>query len=225
MQLACKIEGQFIQLDSIHRLRIDYEKGVEATLDPANVFLKNNFSTYYKVSMPSGIIYSVRKLNWTDESFKSGNYRKLGAELEKQGRIMYPNILTPLAHVLDTYCFSLFYEYVHKGILSDFLHTSSVSILNWASRCSIAIGVEQGLDFLHGYQQPIFLLDLNSKNILLESLREPQIGDIELCKNIDLSKSTESIYAIVGLVGYIPPGMLQLLTYAKTVDVAEHSIL
>jgi Leucine-rich repeat (LRR) protein len=205
VQLAGEIEGQFIQPDSIHRLRIDFEKGVEATLDPANVFLKNKFSTYYKAAMPSGISYSVKKLNWTDESFKSGNYRKLGAELEKQGRITHPNILTPLAHVLDTDCVFLFYEYVHKGSLSDFLHTSSVSILDWASRCSIAIGVAQGLAFLHGYQQPIFLLDLNAKNILLKSLREPQIGDIELCKIIDLSKSTESISAIAGSVGYVPP--------------------
>eukprot|EP00253_Pinus_taeda_P034678 PITA_34678 len=205
VQLACKIEGQFIQPDSIHRLKIDFEKGVEATLDSENVFLKNKFSTYFKAVMPSGIRYSVKKLNWTDESLKSGNYRKLGAELEKQGRITHPNILTPLAHVLDTDCVFLFYEYVHKGSLSDFLHTSSVSILDWASRCSIAIGVAQGLAFLHGCQEPIFLLDLNAKIILLKSLREPQIGDIELCKIIDLSKSTGSISAIAGSVGYVPP--------------------
>lgn len=205
VQLARKIEGHFIHPDSIHRLRIDFEKGVEATLDPANVFLKNKFSTYYKAVMPSGISYSVKKLNWTDRSFKSGNYRKFGAELEKQGRLRHPNILTPLAHVLDTDCAYLFYEYAHKGSLSDFLHTSNVSVLDWPSRCSIAIGVAQGLAFLHGCQQPIFHLDLTSKNILLKSLTEPHVGDIELCKIVDPSKSTGSISAIAGSVGYVPP--------------------
>lgn len=205
VQLARKIEGHFIHPDSIHRLRIDFEKGVEATLDPANVFLKNKFSTYYKAVMPSGISYSVKKLNWTDRSFKSGNYRKFGAELEKQGKLRHPNILTPLAHVLDTDCAYLFYEYAHKGSLSDFLHTSNVSVLDWPSRCSIAIGVAQGLAFLHGCQQPIFHLDLTSKNILLKSLTEPHIGDIELCKIVDPSKSTGSISAIAGSVGYVPP--------------------
>jgi Leucine-rich repeat (LRR) protein len=205
VQLARKIEGHFIHPDSIHRLRIDFEKGVEATLDPANVFLKNKFSTYYKAVMPSGISYSVKKLNWTDRSFKSGSYRKLGAELEKQGKLRHPNILTPLAQVLDTDCAYLFYEYVHKGSLSEFLHTSNVSVLDWPSRCSIAIGVAQGLAFLHGCQQPIFHLDLTAKNILLKSLTEPQIGDIELCKIVDPSKSTGSISAIAGSVGYVPP--------------------
>lgn len=205
VQLARKIEGHFIHPDSIHRLRIDFEKGVEATLDPANVFLKNKFSTYYKAVMPSGISYAVKKLNWNDRSFKSGNYRKFGAELEKQGRLRHPNILTPLAHILDTDCAYLFYEYAHKGSLSDFLHTSNVFVLDWPSRCSIAIGVAQGLAFLHGCQQPIFPLDLTSKNILLKSLTEPQIGDIELCKIVDPSKSTGSISALAGSVGYVPP--------------------
>jgi hypothetical protein len=220
-----KIEGHFIHPDSIHRLRIDFEKGVEATLNPANVFLKNKFSTYYKAVMPSGISYSVKKLNWTDKSFNSGNNRKLGAELEKQGKLRHPNILTPLAHVLDTYYAYLFYEHVHKGCLSDFLHTSSVSVLDWPSRCSIAIGVAQGLAFLHGCQQPIFHLDLTAKNILLKSLTEPQIGDIELFKIIDPSKGTGVISVIVGSVGYAPPGTLQLLIYAKTVNVAEQCVL
>lgn len=205
VQLARKIEGHFIHPDSIHRLRIDFEKGVEATLDPANVFLKNKFSTYYKAVMPSGISYSVKKLNWSDRIFKSGSYRKLGAELEKQGKLRHPNILTPLAHVLDTDSAYLFYEYVHKGSLSEFLHTSNVSVLDWPSRCRIAIGVAQGLAFLHGCQHPIFHLDLTTKNILLKSLTEPQIGDIELCKIVDPSKSTGSISAIAGSVGYVPP--------------------
>eukprot|EP00253_Pinus_taeda_P034677 PITA_34677 len=205
VQLARKIEGHFIHPDSIHRLRIDFEKGVEATLDPANVFLKNKFSTYYKAVMPSGISYSVKKLNWSDRIFKSGSYRKLGAELEKQGKLRHPNILTPLAHVLDTDSAYLFYEYVHKGSLSEFLHTSNASVLDWPSRCRIAIGVAQGLAFLHGCQHPIFHLDLTAKNILLKSLTEPQIGDIELCKIVDPSKSTGSISAIAGSVGYVPP--------------------
>lgn len=205
VQLARKIEGHFIHPDSIHRLRIDFEKGVEATLDPANVFLKNKFSTYYKAVMPSGISYSVKKLNWSDRIFKSGSYRKLGAELEKQGKLRHPNILIPLAHVLDTDSAYLFYEYVHKGSLSEFLHTSNVSVLDWPSRCSIAIGVAQGLAFLHGCQHPIFHLDLTAKSILLKSLTEPQIGDIELCKVVDPSKSTGSISAIAGSVGYVPP--------------------
>lgn len=79
--------------------------------------------------------------------------------------------------------------------------------LDWGSRYSIAIGVAQGLAFLHGGASgPVLLLDLSSKSILLKSLKEPQVGDIELCKVIDPTKSTGSLSAVAGSVGYIPPG-------------------
>eukprot|EP01018_Ginkgo_biloba_P019934 Gb_40351 [translate_table: standard] len=205
VQESPTIEGHFIHPNSIHRASIDFEKGVEATLDPANLVLKNKFSTYYKAVMPSGTSYSVKKLNWTDKIFKSGSYRKLGVDLEKQGRLSHPNIMTPLAYVLQTDCALLFYEYVHKGSLSEFLHSSNAFVLDWPSRCSIAVGVAEGLSFLHGCQEPILHLDLSTKNILLKSLSEPQIGDIELCKIVDPCKSTGSLSTVAGSIGYIPP--------------------
>uniref|UniRef100_A0A0D6QWL0 Protein kinase domain-containing protein n=1 Tax=Araucaria cunninghamii TaxID=56994 RepID=A0A0D6QWL0_ARACU len=199
------IEGHFISPNSLHNISINFEKGVEATTDPANIVLKNKFSTYYKAVMPSGTSYSVKKLSWTDKLFKSGSYRRLEAELETQGKLNHPNIMSPLAYVIDTECAYLFYEYVHKGSLAEFLHTSGVCVLDWPSRCSIAIGIAQGLAFLHGCQQQILHLDLTTKNILLKSLSEAQIGDVELCRVVDPSKSTGSLSALAGSVGYIPP--------------------
>ncbi|KAF7811941.1 leucine-rich repeat receptor-like tyrosine-protein kinase PXC3 [Senna tora] len=40
---------------------------------------------------------------------------------------------------------------------------------------------------------------------MLKSLREPLVGDIELYKVIDPSRSTGSFSAVAGSVGYIPP--------------------
>eukprot|EP01018_Ginkgo_biloba_P024478 Gb_03694 [translate_table: standard] len=101
VQESPTIEGYCIHPDSIHRASIDFEKGVEATLDPTNFVLKNKFSTYYKVAMSSRTSYFVKKLNWTNKIFKSRNYRKLDAKVEKQGRLSHPNIMTPLAYVLQ----------------------------------------------------------------------------------------------------------------------------
>ncbi|KAM7515208.1 hypothetical protein LguiA_004791 [Lonicera macranthoides] len=78
--------------------------------------------------------------------------------------------------------------------------------LDLLSHYSIAIEVAQDLAFLHGSTSgPILLLDLSSKSILLKSLMEPQVGDIEVYKVIDPSKSTGSLSAVAGSVGYIPP--------------------
>jgi hypothetical protein len=114
--------------------------------------------------------------------------------------------MTPLAYVLTLDSAYLFYEFAQKGTLFDVLHGSLGEALDWGSRYSIAIGVAQGLAFLHGCASgPVLLLDLSSKSILLKSLKEPQVGDVELCKVIDPTKSTGSLSAVAGSVGYIPP--------------------
>ncbi|KAK7245017.1 hypothetical protein RIF29_39847 [Crotalaria pallida] len=61
--------------------------------------------------------------------------------------------------------------------LFDVLHGSMGISLNWASRYSIAVGVAQGLSFLHGIASASMLL-------------------------LDLSRSFS---AVAGSVGYIPP--------------------
>ncbi|GJN13634.1 hypothetical protein PR202_gb00359 [Eleusine coracana subsp. coracana] len=92
-----------------------------------------------------------------------------------------------------------------RSTLSSVLHGGSSEVLDWPSRYSIALGVAQGLTFLHSCTQPVLLLDLSTKTIHLKSTNEPQIGDIELCKIIDPSRSTGSFSTIAGTVGYIPP--------------------
>jgi len=89
--------------------------------------------------------------------------------------------------------------------VSDLLHGEKSDVIDWPSRYSIALGVAQGLTFLHGCTQPVLLLDLSTRTIHLKSTNEPQIGDIELYKIIDPSRSTGSFSTIAGTVGYIPP--------------------
>ncbi|PON58454.1 Tyrosine-protein kinase [Parasponia andersonii] len=200
------LEGNLLTSNGIHRSNIDFDKAMESVADPANVVLKTRFSTYYKAIMPTGSIYFVKKLNWSDKIFQLGSHDKFGTELEVFGKLSNSNVMTPLAYVLSVDNAYLFYEYSSKGSLFDVLHNSSGSDLDWASRYSIAVGVAQGLTFLHGnVAGTILLLDLSSRNIFLKSLKEPQVGDIELYKVIDLSKSTGSISTVAGTVGYIPP--------------------
>ncbi|XAR55629.1 Receptor protein-tyrosine kinase [Bertholletia excelsa] len=200
------IRGNLLTSNTIHRSNIDFPKALAAVTVPANITLKTRFSTYYKAVMPSGISYLVKKLNWSDKIFQLGGHEKFGEELQVLGRLNNSNIMTPLAYILTSESAYLFYEFAQKGTLFDALHGSSGEALDWARRYSIAIGLAQGLSFLHGCTTgPILLLDLSSKSILLRSLKEPQIGDIELCKVIDPSKNTSSLSTVAGSVGFIPP--------------------
>ncbi|XP_021600121.1 leucine-rich repeat receptor-like tyrosine-protein kinase PXC3 [Manihot esculenta] len=200
------LQGNLLTTNSIHRSRIDFIKAMEAVTDPWNIALKTRFSTYYKATMPSGATYFVKKLNWSDKIFQLGSHDKFDKELEALGKLNNSNVMTPLAYVLTVDSAFLFYEHAQKGSLFDVLHGKQENTLDWGSRYSIAVGVAQALTFLHGHSSgPILLLDLSSRNILLKSLKEPLVGDIELCKVIDPSKSTGSLSTVAGSVGYIPP--------------------
>ncbi|KAL6962037.1 hypothetical protein U1Q18_036992 [Sarracenia purpurea var. burkii] len=201
------IQGNLLTANGIHKSNIDFPKAMEVVTDPSNIVLKTRFSTYYKAIMPSGAIYFVKKLNWSDKIFQLGTWKKFGEELEALGKLNNSNVMTPLAYVLTLDSAYLFYEFAEKGTLFDVLHRGlGEEALDWASRYSIAIGVAQGLAFLHKWaSDPVLLLDLSSKSILLKTLKVPQVGDIELCKVIDPTKSTGSLSAVAGSVGYIPP--------------------
>ncbi|KAG7944017.1 hypothetical protein I3843_15G076100 [Carya illinoinensis] len=187
------IQGNLLTANGIHRSNINFTKAMEAVAYSKNIMLKTKFSTYYKAIMPSGSSYFVKRINLSDKIFQFGSHDKFWRELEVLGKLSNSNVMTPLAYVLS-------------GTLFDVLHGSLENALDWASRYSIAVGVAQGLSFLQGCTSgPILLLDLSSRNIMLKSLKEPQIGDIELCKVIDPSKSTGSLSMVAGSVGYIPP--------------------
>ncbi|KAL7128441.1 hypothetical protein ABFS83_14G317400 [Erythranthe nasuta] len=202
------IHGNLLTPNSIHMANIDFKKAMESAADPTNITSKTRFSTYYKAVMPSGATYFIKKLNWSDKIFQLGSHERFEEELEVLGKLSNSNVMIPLAYVLTVDSAYLFYNFAHKGTLSDVLHRrmANNNTLDWASRYSIAIGVSQGLAFLHECNSgPILLFDLSSTTILLKSLNEPQVGDIELCKVIDPSKSTCSLSTVAGSVGYVPP--------------------
>lgn len=199
------IDGHLITMNSIHTSAIEFMKAMEAVCNHRNIFLKTRFCTYYKAVMPNGSTYSVKKLNSSDKIFQIGNQEKFAREIEVLGKLTNSNVMVPLAYILTVDSAYLIYEHAYKGTVSDLLHGEKSDVIDWPSRYSIALGVAQGLTFLHGCTQPVLLLDLSTRTIHLKSTNEPQIGDIELYKIIDPSRSTGSFSTIAGTVGYIPP--------------------
>jgi hypothetical protein len=199
------INGHLITMNSIHTSAIEFMKAMEAVCNHQNIFLKTRFCTYYKAVMPNGSTYSVKKLNSSDKIFQNGNQEKFAREIEVLGKLTNSNVMVPLAYILTVDSAYLIYEHAYKGTVSDLLHGEKSDVIDWPSRYSIALGVAQGLTFLHGCTQLVLLLDLSTRTIHLKSTNEPQIGDIELCKIIDPSRSTGSFSTIAGTVGYIPP--------------------
>lgn len=200
------IKSDFLTENSIQRSNLDFTKAMEAVGNLSNVVQKTRFSTYYKAVMPSGMTYFIKKLNGIDKLFQIGSHDRLQEELQVLGKLRNSSVMIPLAYTLTTESVYLFYDFTENGTLYDVLHGRLGSGLDWSNRYSIAIGVANGLAFLHGSPSgQIILLDLSSKSVMLKSINEPQIGDIELSKVIDPSKSAGNVSAVVGSIGYVPP--------------------
>ncbi|KAF2291006.1 hypothetical protein GH714_018261 [Hevea brasiliensis] len=164
LPLSLVIQGNLLTANAIHRSNIDFSKAMEAVADPWNIVLKTRFSTYYKATMPSGASYFVKKLNWSDKIFQLGSHDKFDQELEVLGKLSNSNVMAPLAYVLTVDSAFLFYEHAQKGTLFDVLHGKLGNALDWGSRYSIAVGVAQGLAFLHGYSSgPILSLTFQAE--------------------------------------------------------------
>ncbi|KAG5100136.1 hypothetical protein JHK82_045188 [Glycine max] len=220
------IESKLLTPNGIHRSSIDFSKAMEVVAEASNITLKTRFSTYYKAIMPSGSMYFVKKLNWSDKILSVGSHDKFVKELEVLAKLNNSNVMTPLGYVLSTDTAYILYEFMSNGSLFDVLHGSMENSLDWASRYSIAVGVAQGLSFLHGFtSSPILLLDLSSKSIMLKSLKEPLVGDIEHYKVIDPSKSTGNFSAVAGSVGYIPPEYAYTMTVTMAGNVYSFGVI
>ncbi|KAI8015542.1 Leucine-rich repeat receptor-like tyrosine-protein kinase PXC3 [Camellia lanceoleosa] len=204
----CSVKGHWITDNSIYKSKLDFTKAMKAVSKPVNMMLKNEFCTYYRALMPCGMSYCIKKINWSCKAFQLLSPERFVQELTVLGKLSNSNIMIPLAYTLTSRSAYIVYANPQHGTLFDLLHTSYDNVLKWEERYSIAVGIARGLAFLHGCSTstgPIVLLHLSTKSILMESLSKPLIGDFDLGKVINPSKTMGTISAVAGSVGYTPP--------------------
>ncbi|XP_021724122.1 leucine-rich repeat receptor-like tyrosine-protein kinase PXC3 [Chenopodium quinoa] len=195
------------------RQAIDFDAVVKATFKDTNKLSSGTFSTVYKATMPSGIILLVRSLKSVDKTIIH-HQNKMIRELERLGRLNHDHLMRPLGFVIYEDVALLLHEYMSNGTLFQLLHENTKKPEyepDWLTRLSIAIGIAEGLAFLHSVA--VIHLDISSGNILLDANMSPRVAEIEISKLLDPSRGTASISAVAGSFGYIPP------EYAYTMQV------
>ncbi|XP_057770347.1 leucine-rich repeat receptor-like tyrosine-protein kinase PXC3 [Salvia miltiorrhiza] len=188
---------------------IDFDAVARATMKDSNLLSTGTFSTVYRADMPSGMTLSVRKLRSMDKTVV--NHRsKMVREVEKLSKLCHDNLMRPIGFVLFEDVVLLLHQYCPNATLAQYLHDSTKKP-DWPTRLNIAIGVAEGLAFLH--HVAIIHLDISSGNVALDSNFNPLVGEVEISKLLDPSRGTASISAVAGSFGYIPP------EYAYTMQV------
>ncbi|KAI3667388.1 hypothetical protein L6452_42444 [Arctium lappa] len=192
---------------------IDFDAVVKATLKDSNKISSGTFSTIYKAEMPSGLTLSVKRLKSVDKTILN-QQNKMIRELERLSNLCHDNLIRPIGFAIYEDVALLLHQFLPNGTLAQFLHESSKEPVykpDWPVRLSIAVGVAEGLAFLH--HLAIIHLDISSGNVFLDSNFKPMVGEVEISKLLDPSRGTASISAVAGSFGYIPP------EYAYTMQV------
>ncbi|CAA7396163.1 unnamed protein product [Spirodela intermedia] len=131
------------------------------------------------------------------------------SEVNILGSIRHTNIVKLLAFVSGADSMLLVYEFMANGSLEGWLHSASPEkreALDWPRRLSIAIGVAQGLCYMHhDCNPPIIHRDVKSSNILLDSEFCPKVADFGLARFMDGAGEPELASSVAGSVGYMAP--------------------
>lgn len=182
------------------------------------------FGEVYVINLPSGELVAVKKIL----NFESQSLKNLKAEVKTLAKIRNKNIIRILGFCYSSDSVLLIYECLQKGSLGDLIALPDFQ-LPWNVRLRIAIGVAQGLAYLHKNYVPHLLhRNVKSKNVLLDENFEPKLTDFALDRIVGesafqsslLSASPGSCY-MAPESGYIKKATEQMDTYSFGVVLLE----
>ncbi|KAK3013810.1 hypothetical protein RJ639_009736 [Escallonia herrerae] len=173
----------------------------------------------YKAEMQRlSTVVAVKKLWRTPTDIEMGSGDDLVGEVNVLGRLRHRNIVRLLGFLHNDNSAMIVYEYMQNGSLGEALHGKEAGrlLLDWVSRYNIALGVAQGLAYLHhDCHPPVIHRDVKSNNILLDANLQARIADFGLART--MLKKNETVSMVAGSYGYIAP------EYGYTLHVDERS--
>ncbi|KAL0390881.1 UNVERIFIED_CONTAM: MDIS1-interacting receptor like kinase [Sesamum calycinum] len=190
-----------------------------ACIKESNVIGMGATGTVYKAEIQrANTTVAVKKLWRSRTDLEMGGSGDLVGEVNLLARLRHRNIVRLVGFLHNDTDAMIIYEYMQNGNLGEALHCKQAGrlLVDWVSRYNIALGVAQGLAYLHhDCHPPIIHRDVKSNNILLDENLEARVADFGLAKL--MLKKNETVSMVAGSYGYIAP------EYGYTMKVDEKS--
>ncbi|KAG8390690.1 hypothetical protein BUALT_Bualt01G0109800 [Buddleja alternifolia] len=154
--------------------------------------------------LPSGETIAIRQL---DRNGAQGS-KEFTLEISKLSLLHHPNLVKIIGYCADGDQRLLVYEYMPSGSLKNHLFNISggQKALDWSTRMKIALGIAEGLEFLHEKTvPPIVYHDLKSSNILLDATNNPRLSEYGLAMLVQSSNSMLLSPTVMASYGYCAP--------------------
>lgn len=209
---------------------------------PDNLIGKGGHAEVYKGHLQDGQVVAVKKITKKEKNDED----RVGDFLSELGiiaHINYTNAAKLIGFSVDG-GLHLVLQYLHRGSLASVLHGRE-ECLEWKIRYKVAVGVAEGLRYLHcDCQRRIIHRDITASNILLTEDYEPQISDFGLAKWLPEKWVHHVVSPIEGTFGYMAPEyfmhgivhektdvfafgvlLLELITGRRAVDSTRQSLV
>ncbi|KAL7135475.1 hypothetical protein ABFS83_11G099300 [Erythranthe nasuta] len=221
-----------------------YEELKQATdaFSPEKLIGKGGHAEVYKGLLPDGQVVAVKKIikQQKNDEDKVGDFL---SELGIIAHIDHPNTAKLIGFSADR-GLHLVLKFSPHGSLATVLHGSDEN-LEWKIRYKVAIGIAEGLQYLHcDCQRRIIHRDITASNILLCEDYQPQISDFGLAKWLPEKWLHHVVSPIEGTFGYMAPEyfmhgvvhektdvfafgvlLLELITGRRAVDSSRQSLV
>ncbi|KAK1392009.1 receptor-like cytosolic serine/threonine-protein kinase RBK1 [Heracleum sosnowskyi] len=192
---------------------------------PGQVIGKGGHAEVYKGCLPDGQIVAVKKIIKEDKKDED-KVQDFLSELGIIAHINHPNAAKLIGFGIDNGLY-LVLQFAPNGSLGSLLHDGdSEDCFDWTSRFKVAVGIADGLKYLHyDCQKRIIHRDITASNILLMEDYQPQISDFGLAKWLPDQWLHITVSPIEGTFGYMAPEyFMHGITHEKT-DVFAFGVL
>uniref|UniRef100_A0A2P2JTB5 non-specific serine/threonine protein kinase n=1 Tax=Rhizophora mucronata TaxID=61149 RepID=A0A2P2JTB5_RHIMU len=188
-----------------------------------NLIGEGGHAKVYKGHLSDGQVVAVKKLVRieNEEEDRIANFL---SELGIIAHINHPNAAKLLGFSIDG-GLHLVLEYLQHGSLASVLH-GGADCLDWKKRFKVAVGIAEGLQYLHhDCQRRIIHRDIKASNILLREDYDAQISDFGLAKWLPENWLHHIVFPIEGTFGYLAPEYFMHGIVDEKTDVFAYGVL